>query len=175
MDGIGKWMLHAAAGWTCARMRCRNAMRSRSVKGIRRGASRCRRAIRTRTWIATPAFKPGKPDFTSREELQAFASMSSRRSPDLRFASSEPRRKLGDSAARFARPSPGDGGDLAKAGKPTVLIISQQHGNEPAGGEAALALAAELADATQGKHLDQINVLIVPAQIPTGPSISFAV
>mgnify|MGYP003694581765 CR=1 FL=1 len=49
-----------------------------------------------------------------------------------------------------------------------MLIIGQQHGNEPAGGEAALALAAELADATRASILDQINVLIVPRANPDG-------
>jgi hypothetical protein len=119
--------------------------------------------------IATPAFEPGKTDFTSQEELQAFVDGLSRHSPDLFvriIGSSQEARAI--PLLVFARPAPGDGGDLAKAGKPTVLIIGQQHGNEPAGGEAALALAAELADAARSGVLDQINVLIVPRANPDG-------
>ncbi len=51
--------------------------------------------------------------------------------------------------------------------KPTVLILAQQHGNEPAGGEAALALAAELAG-PQRALLQRVNVLIVPRANPDG-------
>ena len=104
--------------------------------------------------IATPAFQarqarlhqPGR-------DCRRSSTSYSRRSPDLRV------RIIGRSQeARaiplliFARPRPGDGGDLAKNGKPTVLIIGQQHGNEPAGGEAALALAAELTSCNAVGH-----------------------
>ncbi len=53
-------------------------------------------------------------------------------------------------------------------GKPTVLIVGQQHGNEPAGSEAALALAAELSSTPRADILDRVNVLIVPRANPDG-------
>jgi murein tripeptide amidase MpaA len=47
------------------------------------------------------------------------------------------------------------------------LILGQQHGNEPAGGEAALALTEQLP-----KHeldlLAQVNVLVMPRANPDG-------
>ena len=168
MSRIGKRLLHAAAAGICAyALQCAAAYDpSREYVETPRVAARYPDPDTT---IATPAFKAGKPDFTSQEELQAFVEELSRRSPDLSvriIGSSQEARAI--PLLVFARPSPGDGGDLAKAGKPTVLIIGQQHGNEPAGGEAALALAAELADAARSGLLDQINVLIVPRANPDG-------
>jgi hypothetical protein len=52
-------------------------------------------------------------------------------------------------------------------GKPTVLILGQQHGNEPAGGEAALALIEQLATVQRGLLRD-VNVLIMPRANPDG-------
>ena len=68
----------------------------------------------------------------------------------------------------FARPAAANGGDVARNGKPTVLVIGQQHGNEPAGGEAALALAWQLAATSRAAILDRVNVLIVPRANPDG-------
>ena len=118
--------------------------------------------------IKTPAFAAGKADFTSQDELIAFVDDLARRSPALRvriIGTSQEGRAI--PLLIFARPST-SGGDLQRSGKPTVLIIGQQHGNEPAGGEAALALAAELASAEGEKRLDRINVLIVPRANPDG-------
>jgi hypothetical protein len=168
MDGIGKCLIRAAAAGLCAYALQCNALYDPSKEYVEAPRVAARYPDPD-SIIATPAFKPGKPDFTSQEELQAFVDALSRRSPDLRvriIGSSQEARAI--PLLVFARPSPADGGDLAKAGKPTVLIIGQQHGNEPAGGEAALALAAELADATRPGILDQINVLIVPRANPDG-------
>ena len=81
--------------------------------------------------IATPAFVPGKTDFTSQGELEAYVGDLARRSHDLRV------RVLGFSQEHrtipllvFARPSAAAGGDVQKNGKPTVLVIGQQHGND---------------------------------------------
>src|SRR5260370_12655415 len=57
---------------------------------------------------------------------------------------------------------------MIKSGKPTVLIVAQQHGNEPAGSEAALVIAARLAAGDLKPLLDRINVLIVPRANPAG-------
>ena len=122
--------------------------------------------------IRTPAFAAGKTDFTSQDELIAFVNGLARRTPYMRvkfIGISQENRAI--PLLIFARP-PASGGDLQKNGRPTVLIIGQQHGNEPAGGEAALALAAELAadsaNRSGSKWLDRINVLIVPRANPDG-------
>ena len=119
--------------------------------------------------IATPAFAPGKTDFTSQSELEAFVDDLGRRSRDLRVriaGYSQEHRAI--PLLVFARPAAASGGDVQKNGKPTVLIIGQQHGNEPAGGEAALALAAELSANPRARILDRVNVLIVPRANPDG-------
>jgi hypothetical protein len=119
--------------------------------------------------IATPAFALGKTDFTSQTELEAFVDDLVRRSRDLRVrvaGYSQEHRAI--PLLVFARPSVALGGDVQKNGKPTVLIIGQQHGNEPAGSEAALALAAELSSDPRARILDRVNVLIVPRANPDG-------
>ena len=60
--------------------------------------------------------------------------------------------------------------DLDNAGRPTVLLIGQQHGDEPAGSEALLAVATELTQGALSAVLDKINVLIVPRANPDGAS-----
>ncbi len=119
--------------------------------------------------LATPAFAPGKTDFTSQEELEAFIGQLVSGSPDVRM------RVIGHSQERraipmlvFARPAAAFGADVQKNGKPTILIIGQQHGNEPAGSEAALALAAQLASGPRAAILDRVNVIIVPRANPDG-------
>ena len=119
--------------------------------------------------IRTPAFAPGRTDFTTQAELEAFVGDLALATRDLRV------RILGRSQQGraipllvFSRPATAAGGELAKSGKPTVLIIGQQHGNEPAGAEAALALAARLAAEPGARILDRVNVLIVPRANPDG-------
>ncbi|MDA8445791.1 M14 family metallopeptidase [Paracidovorax valerianellae] len=57
---------------------------------------------------------------------------------------------------------------LDASGKPTVLLIGQQHGDEPAGGEALLVMARELSQGLLEPLLDRINVVIVPRANPDG-------
>ena len=54
-----------------------------------------------------------------------------------------------------------DAAAVRATGKPTVWVHAQQHGDEPASGEAALALADELAGGL-AHLLERINVVIVP-------------
>lgn len=58
--------------------------------------------------------------------------------------------------------------DLDASGRPTVLLIGQQHGDEPAGSEALLAMAQSLAQGPLGPLLDKLNVLLVPRANPDG-------
>ena len=58
--------------------------------------------------------------------------------------------------------------DLDQSQRPTVLLIGQQHGDEPAGSEALLALAQDLKQGPLASVLDKINVLLVPRANPDG-------
>ncbi len=65
---------------------------------------------------------------------------------------------------------------LAKIGdpsKPAVMIINQQHGDEPHGAEAALDIVKHLSNASAGARAitDALYVLIVPRMNPDGATI----
>ena len=48
------------------------------------------------------------------------------------------------------------------------MFIAQQHGDEPAGAEAMLVLAQQLANGPLQPLLRQLNVVILPGPTPTG-------
>ena len=52
--------------------------------------------------------------------------------------------------------------------RPTILLIGQQHGDEPAGSEALLVVARELSGGLLEPLLQRINVVIVPRANPDG-------
>ena len=110
----------------------------------------------------TPAFRPGRADFTAHAEVMAFAEQLQRESPHARL---EIAGRSQDGLplpllllSAWGTPDPA---------RPTVLVIAQQHGNEPAGGEAALALARLLAG-PRWSLLDRVTVLILPRANPDG-------
>jgi murein tripeptide amidase MpaA len=118
---------------------------------------------------ATPGFRAGRTDFTSHAELVAYIDALQARSNGFGV------RILGRSGEgrslmllAFSDPRVESPAGMLASGKPTVLIVAQQHGNEPAGSEAALVVAGRLADGDLRPLLDRINVLIVPRANPDG-------
>ncbi|WP_265299633.1 M14 family metallopeptidase [Verminephrobacter eiseniae] len=61
-----------------------------------------------------------------------------------------------------------DPASLERSGRPTVVLIGQQHGDEPAGSEALLVVSSELAQGLLEPLLDRINVVVVPRANPDG-------
>jgi hypothetical protein len=111
---------------------------------------------------ATPAFREGRTDLTSHAEAMAFLEMAAQAHPEMRLRSvgmSQQGRPM--MLATLGAQGRVDGS------KPTVLIVAQQHGNEPAGGEAALALVNELLG-SRSALLQRVNVLILPRANPDG-------
>lgn len=112
------------------------------------------------TPFATPAFAAGRQDFTTHAEVFAFLEALARRSGRLKLET------VGHSqqgrAMTLAVLSGLRGVD---ANLPTVLLLAQQHGNEPAGGEAALALAHTLTT-ERAALLERVNVIILPRANP---------
>ena len=110
----------------------------------------------------TPGLREGRTDFPSHAEVFAFLDGLARKSKHLRVET------IGHSQRGLAmamlvlsatgQPDPG---------RPTVMVMGQQHGNEPSGGEAALVLAQQLAG-PRSELLDHVNVLIVPRANPDG-------
>ena len=117
----------------------------------------------------TPGFAPGRADFTSHEEMSGFLSRLQQQAGNLQVriagASQEgraiPLLVLSNSGATATA-------DLLRLNRPVVLLVGLQHGNEPAGGEAMLVLAKELAAGRLKPLLDRITVLIVPRANPDG-------
>jgi len=112
---------------------------------------------------ATPAFAAGRDDLPSHEEAVAFVEAIARRVPALVQVET-----LGQSQQGLALPlvtlaAPGG----PSASRPSVLILAQQHGNEPAGGEAALAIVERLAG-PDAALLERVNVYVVPRANPDG-------
>jgi hypothetical protein len=117
----------------------------------------------------TPGFRAGRTDFTSHDELIAFVEALQQRTGAfaLRTAGRSQQGRpipllifsLTDAATRDA---------VLASGRPTVLIVAQQHGNEPAGSEASLVMAERLAEGDLRPLLARINVLIVPHANPDG-------
>lgn len=63
--------------------------------------------------------------------------------------------------------------ELAKDDKVTVLYRAQMHGNEPGGGEGALAMLQKLCDTYGASLLDTMNVVVIPRVSPDS-SYSFS-
>jgi len=120
------------------------------------------------TPIATPALRADRRNFTGYAEMTKFLGELAARAPDMRMQPAGQSQEDRDiPLVIFARPPTRSAAELAANGKPTILVIGQQHGNEPAGGEAALALALQLAGERRAV-LDRVNVLIVPRANPDG-------
>jgi len=119
--------------------------------------------------LDTPALTPGRADFTSQAEMEAYLAALKARVPGLVLGS------LGRSAQGrdipylvFTKEGLTDAAAIVALGRPILWFIGLQHGNEPAGGEATLALAARLADGALKSYLDRVTVVVVPRANPDG-------
>jgi hypothetical protein len=102
----------------------------------------------------SPAFRASKPSLTSHEAMLDFLASLALRSDRMQLGS-------------VGRSTQGRDIPLLRFGscrpdRPVIWLIAQQHGNEPAGGEAMLALASALARGELTSLLDRIGVVIVP-------------
>ena len=123
---------------------------------------------------STPGLQAGRTTFTTQAEirnwLRAQVSAATRASGVaagiVPMGSSQQGEAL--EALVLARAPGTSPTELAANGRPTVLLIGQQHGNEPAGSEALLVLSRELAQGLLQPLLERINVVIVPRANPDG-------
>lgn len=125
----------------------------------------------------TPAFASGRTAFTGNAEIASSlralvrdggaAGTTVRLVVPGRSASGQPIEGL-----LFTRSPESDALGVLRAGRPTVLLIGQQHGDEPAGAEALLVIAQRLARGPLEPLLDRINVLLVPRANPDGADAS---
>ena len=108
----------------------------------------------------TPSLATDRNDFATHQEIYRFSELLATRSPHARTMI------IGRSQQGRSIPSivlTRDG--IVDVSVPTVMIIGGQHGNEPAGSEAALAIADRLAT-VDAALLDRVNVIVVPRANP---------
>jgi len=125
----------------------------------------------------TPAFEAGRAGFTSNAELRTILHGLVRDDDGRPGATSIRLLQVGSSqtgvpleALQFSRaPVPlAATGATAQATRPTVLLIGQQHGDEPAGAEALIVIAQEMAGGALAPVLDRIDVVILARANPDG-------
>ena len=128
------------------------------------------------TFYSTPGLAPGRRAFTTNAELEDW--LKSLTGPSSRSAPQTKLLHLGDSqrgtpiwGLLVTRATNTDPAALDVSGRPTVVLIGQQHGNEPAGSEALLVLSRELTQGLLEPLLSRINVVIVPRANPDGAEI----
>ena len=120
----------------------------------------------------TPGLADGRRAFTTNAELTqwlrqlATAQRGATRTQLLDLGLSQ--RGTPIHALVITRTAATDAAALAASRRPTVLLIGQQHGDEPAGSEALLVVARELAQGLLEPMLDRINVIVVPRANPDG-------
>lgn len=112
------------------------------------------------TPFITPGFAAGRQDFTSHAEVFAFLDTLAQRSARVSIETVG-RSQQGRAMALAVLTGP-RGFDPRL---PTVLLLAQQHGNEPAGGEAALVLVQRLAT-DRSALLERVNLLVMPRANP---------
>ncbi len=125
----------------------------------------------------TPGLQEGRSSFTSNAEIQTWLrdlAATAMRSPGLKAAVmpvGQSQRGETLEALVLTRAAGTDAATLAASGRPTVLLIGQQHGDEPAGTEALLVVARELAQGLLRPTLERVNVIIVPRANPDGSTM----
>ena len=121
----------------------------------------------------TPGLAPGRTTFTSNAELHSLLRGLVREESGAANATTIRLIQVGSSQAGvpldalyFTR----DAGVAApgRSARPTVLLVGQQHGDEPAGSEALLVIAQELAQGKLQPLLERINVVLLARANPDG-------
>jgi hypothetical protein len=111
----------------------------------------------------TPGLRAGREQFTSNEELQAW------QRDLLRQGGRNGTRIEAVDAGRSQRDEPLQALRFTRGeGRPAVLLIGQQHGDEPAGAEALMVVTRQLARERLGEVLDRIDVVVLARANPDG-------
>ena len=126
----------------------------------------------------TPGLQPGRTAFTTHDEIHSWlldqATLLSRSAGVKASVLLIGRSQQGEAleALVLTRGAGTDAAALQATQRPTVLLIGQQQGDEPAGSEALLVVARELAQGLLQPLLERINVVIVPRANPDGAARS---
>jgi hypothetical protein len=113
--------------------------------------------------LDSPAFRASEPALTSQSAMLDFLRALVRDPSRVRLGSIGQSRQGRDiPILYFTAEGLEDIAAIGRLGRPVVWLIGQQHGNEPAGGEAMLALASALAEGELAPLLSKVTVVIVP-------------
>lgn len=120
----------------------------------------------------TPGLAPDRQAMTTNAELRQWLEQQSQ---TLRSSTQSAVIELGASqlgtpllALLLTRTGRTDPASLEASGRPTVLLLGQQHGDGPASSEALLVIAKELVQSPLASVLDRVNVLLLPRANPDG-------
>src|SRR2546422_854031 len=96
--------------------------------------------------LDAPALARGGTSFTDQQELEAFLAAATRKAKPLALGSLG-KSQQGRDIPYVVATAEGhaSASDIRALGRPVVWLIGQQHGNEPAGAEAMLAVVSALA------------------------------
>ncbi|MEO5659469.1 MAG: M14 family metallocarboxypeptidase [Polaromonas sp.] len=120
----------------------------------------------------TPGLQAGRTNFTTQDESHSWLSDQAAalsRSVGVKAALltiGTSQNGLPLEALVLTRGAGTDPAALLATDRPTVLLVGQQHGDEPASSEALLVIARELAQGLLQPVLERINVVIVPRANP---------
>ncbi len=117
--------------------------------------------------LDTPALQPGRKTYTTQAELETYIDALPGQRVSKRLLGMTPGGRALQ-ALLVSREGVQSPAEMAALGRPIVWLIGQQHGNEPAGSEAMLALARALADGELTPLLARISVVIIPRANPDG-------
>ncbi|MEP7302768.1 MAG: M14 family zinc carboxypeptidase [Caldimonas sp.] len=130
--------------------------------------------------FATPAFEAGRTAFTTDDELRAILHGLARGGAGAARGTAIEVLPLGNSqrgvpieALAFARAAAPVAAALAAlpVRRPAVLVIAGQHGDEPAGTEALIVIAQQLAGGRFDRALDAVDVFLLPRANPDGAAL----
>lgn len=110
----------------------------------------------------TPGLRAGRDRYTGNDELRAW----------LRELAARPQGPRLLAAGRSAAGEAIEALQFSRGpGRPTVLLIGQQHGDEPAAAEALLVVAEMLASSAWAAWLERIDVVVLPRANPDGAAL----
>jgi hypothetical protein len=141
--------------------------------------------------LATPAFELGRTAYTTNDELRAILRGLERSGVDAGRSTDVAILPLGESqsgtpiealaftrAPAVAPPPPPTAAasdavatTVAPPRRPAVVLIAGQHGDEPAGAEALVVIAQDLAAGRLDRVLDQVDVYLLPRANPDGAAL----
>ena len=113
--------------------------------------------------LDSPAFRTPEPSLTRQDAMLEFLDELTGESRHARLGSvgrSTERRDI--PVVYLTAEGLDDPAAIHRLGRPVIWLMGQQHGNEPAGGEAMLALASALSRGELAPLLSKITVVIVP-------------